>query len=208
MRFVMDVSEIVKQLGGSGSRSGGGSRDLSSAVNRLLFFVLRSVDGDLDSNGTTGNLFSVEGVDRLLLVFLGADVDEAVSLALPGITPAATDNAGRSDVDAGFGEQSFEAIIVDAEAKVGDKEHVLGGFACRVLASGTGWSRCTGLTSTRRLLGRSISGFSCSGSGLGSSFALSRGGSSLLLALEKHDLARGEGLALTSAASTQYTETS
>jgi hypothetical protein len=181
----MDVGKAVKQLSVNGSRTGGGRRDLSSAINKLLFFVVKSVDGDLDSNGTTANIPSVEGVDRRLLVFLGADVDETVSLAPPGI-PAATDNASRNDVDAGFGEQSFKAIIVDVEAKIGDEEGVLGGFACRVLASGTGKSRRTGLTSTRRPLGRSLSGFSSSGRSFGTRFALSRGGSSPLLALQKY----------------------
>jgi hypothetical protein len=99
--------------------------------------VTTSIDGDLDSDGTTANFLALEGVDGLLLFFLVTNVDKAVSLAPSGPTPPYSNDASGNDVETRIGEESSETIIVDVKAEVGDKENGLGGFADRILADGT-----------------------------------------------------------------------
>jgi len=106
---------------------------------------MRSIDGDLDGDGTTTDLLALEGVDGLLLFSLIANVDETVALALSGLTPPPSDDASRVDVKTRVSEESGEAGVVDVEAEVGNKENSLGRFANRVLTGGTRGTRGPGL---------------------------------------------------------------
>jgi len=108
---------------------------LSSAV------CTRSIDGDLDGDGTTANLLALESVDGLLLFGLVANVDEAVSLALSGLTPPPSNNASRANLETGISKESSEAGVVDVKAEVGNEENGLGGFADRILTGGTRGTR-------------------------------------------------------------------
>jgi hypothetical protein len=126
---------------GGGSRRSGGLDDgrASSLSGRLLVIILRrSVDGNLDCNLPATDLLAAERLDGFLLRILVANVDEAVALAAPGRSPAATHNASRGDGDASIREESSEAGIVDVETEVGNEEHGLGGLANGVFASWTG----------------------------------------------------------------------
>lgn len=103
------------------------SRNLSSLLD-LLFL---RVDGNLDSNLPSSNLFALEKFESLPLLVLGANVDESIALGATRLAPATTDDASRVDVDAGRSEKFRESSIVNGEAEVGDEEHGLGGFASR-----------------------------------------------------------------------------
>ena len=98
----------------------------------------RTIDGDLDSDGTTTDLLALEGVDGLLLFSLVTDVDETVPFALSGPTPGPSYDASGIDFETRISEESGEAIVVNVEAEVGNKENRLGRFPDRVLADGTG----------------------------------------------------------------------
>ena len=101
---------------------------------------MTSIDGDLDGDGTTTDLFALESVDGLLLFSLVTNVDEAVSLAPSGFAPPPSNDASRIDLDTGIGEESGEGVVIDVEAEVGNEENALGGFADRIL---TGRARGT-----------------------------------------------------------------
>lgn len=160
---------------GSGSRGGGGSTLLS-----ILMLLLGGVDSDLDGNRTTGNLLAFKSGDGLLLVLLRANVDEAVALAPPGLAPAATDDASRDDLETSLSEEGGEASIVNAEAKVGNEEHVLGGLSGGGLTLSTRGPGSTRLAGARGLLlGLALS----TGLGCGSLACSGGGRSRLLLAL-------------------------
>jgi len=104
-------------------------------LNSAVF--TRSIDGDLDGDGTTTDLLALESVDGLLLFSLVANVDEAVSLALSGLTPPPSNNASRANIETSVSKESSEAGVVDVEAEVGNEENGLGGFADRILTGGT-----------------------------------------------------------------------
>jgi hypothetical protein len=172
---------MQRRLGGDDSRVGGSGRRIGSRCLALFLLDLR-VDGDLDSDRATADILVVEGSDSLVLTCLVDDVDEAVTLAAAGVPPAAADDVGRLDLDAGVLEEGLEASVVEGEAEVGDKDHVLGRFAGRVLARST-----AGGTRSPRLLDTGCLGLAAlSGRGIGS-LALSEGGTltvdSLLLGL-------------------------
>jgi hypothetical protein len=129
--------------GGSISASGGGS----------VIVILGSVDGDLDSDGTTSDLLALESFNGLLLLLLATNIDKAVTLRASGMAPAFTDDAGRNDVDACLGEETSQASIVNVEAKVGNEKHGLGRFTSGVLTSRTRWAGLPGFPNTRLLFG-------------------------------------------------------
>ena len=129
---------------------------------------MRSIDGDLDGDGTTTDLLALEGFDGFLLFILVTDVDEAVSLALSGLTPPPTNNASRDDFETGISEESGETGIVDVEAEVGNEENGLGGFADRILTNGARGTGGPGLALPRLgsiLCGRISCGSVCRRSG-------------------------------------------
>lgn len=95
------------------------------------------IDGDLDGDGATTNLFALESIDGLLLFLLVTDIDKSVSLAPSGLTPPPSNDAGGNDMETCISKESGESGIVDAEAEVGNKENGLGGFADRILTGGT-----------------------------------------------------------------------
>jgi hypothetical protein len=148
-----------------------------------MVLLMGSVDGDLDSDGTTTDLLTIKGRDGLLLVFLRANINEAVTLALAGLAKAPADDASIDYGDASISEQVAESGIVNSKAKIGDEEHVLGRLAGRVLPCRARGARSPGLAGTR-LLGR-FSAFS--GGGLCGDLTLSWSSSSLLLALWQGD---------------------
>lgn len=136
----MDVEREITSTVESGCYMGS---DLGS-VRRLVVggiflstvVFARIVDGDLDRDGTTTDIFALEGVDGLLLFSLVTNVDEAVTLALSGLPPP-SDDASRVDVEASIGEESGEAGVVDVEAEVGDEENGRGRFADGIFTDGT-----------------------------------------------------------------------
>jgi hypothetical protein len=155
------------KLGGQ-SRIHGGILGGAFLLNYGLFligFVTLSIDCYLDGNGSSLDFFALEGGNGLLLLFLIADIDEAVALALARTTKLPADNASRNDVDTGFGEQFSERGIINVETKVGDKEHRLGGLASGFFVGSTTGTERAPFTSWLRLALRGR------GSGLG--FALS-----------------------------------
>jgi len=113
------------------------------------------VDSDLDSDGSSANVLALQGSDGLLLFFLVTDIDKAVALALPGLTPAPADDAGADNVNASLCEEGGKTGVVDTETKVGDEEHGLGRLASRILTSCASWTRGPGFFGTR-LFGRSL----------------------------------------------------
>ena len=173
-----DITEMEVRLGGGGgsSRGGGGVSGGSSTFSILV--LVGSVDGDLDGDGATGNLLALKSGNGLLLVLFRTNIDEAVALALPGVPPAAADDASRDHLEASLGEEGGEASVVNAEAKVGDEEHVLGRLSNRGLTLSTRGPGSTRLANARGLL-RGLGAF---GSSLGSG-SLAFSGGSLLLAL-------------------------
>jgi hypothetical protein len=141
----------------------------------LIGFVTMGIDCYLDGNGSSTNVFALEGGNGFLLFFLIADIDETVALTLARTTILPADNTSRNDVDTSFGEQLSERGVIDVETKVGDKEHRLGGLAIGFfVGSATGTGR-TLLASRPRLALRGR------GSGLG--FALSNCDGNLWLPL-------------------------
>jgi len=141
---------------------------------------MRSIDGNLDGDGTTTDLLALESVDGLLLFSLVTNVDEAVSLALSGLTPPPSNNASSDDFEAGVGEESSEAGIVDVEAEVGNEENGLGGFPNRILTGGTRGTRGPGFALPR--LGSILCGRISFGSVCGRSGGLSFGRPGLVTA--------------------------
>lgn len=97
---------------------------------------MRSIDGDLDSDGTATDFLALESVDGLLLFGLVANVDKAITLAPSGVTPPLSNDAGRNDLEAGISEESSKPVVVDVEAEVGNEENRLGRLANRILAGG------------------------------------------------------------------------
>jgi hypothetical protein len=140
---------------GAGGGSLGSSR---GAFLGSIFVVVGSVDGDLDGNGPAANFFALESFDRLLLLLFATNVDEAVALALPGLSPTPADNTGRCDSNTSIGEQGGETSVIDVEPKVGDKEHGRGLLSHRVLPSRARGTRSLGLADAGSLLsGRRVS---------------------------------------------------
>jgi hypothetical protein len=179
------------KLGSCGSGSSSAvcsSRSSSDVGNGGFILLLTRVDSNLNSDGPAANIFAFESCDRLLLLFLTSNIDEAVTLALPRATEAPADNASGVNGDTGIGEEGGKTCVVDVEAEIGDEEHCLGGFTSGVLAFRTRGTRGPRLAYTRLLgLGRSgsisISGCSRGGSSI-SSFS-TFGGLCLGLALEE-----------------------
>jgi hypothetical protein len=99
----------------------------------LLFL---RVNGNFDSNLPSSNLFALEKLESLLLLVLGANVDESIALGATRLAPATTDDTSRVDVDTGRSEEFRESSVVNGEAEVGDEEHGLGGFASRSFTDG------------------------------------------------------------------------
>jgi hypothetical protein len=118
---------------------------------------VRGVDSDLDGDGSSADLLPLQCCDGLLLFCLTTNVDKAITLALPGLTPAPADDAGADDVNASFGEKGRKTGIVNAETEVGDEKHGLGWLASGILTSGASWAGGPGLFGTR-LFGRRLRG--------------------------------------------------
>jgi hypothetical protein len=113
---------------------------------------MRGINGDLDCNLPSTDVFTLKGCDGLLLFSLRADVDEAITLAFPGLSPSPANNASRDDADTGFREESRKTSIINVETEVGNKEHGLGRFADGVFASRASGTGSLGLASARSLL--------------------------------------------------------
>ena len=131
----------------------------ASFICLLLVLLVLRVDGDLDSDGPATDLLSIEQLDRLELLLLGADVDEAKAFRFSGLSPATTNNASRVDFDAGIGEDGAELLVGDGKSEVGDEQVGLGGLASRLLASGAWGAGSPRLTRTGLLLALSICAF-------------------------------------------------
>jgi len=136
-----------------GNNLGSGDNSIRGlAVGGILLssgVFMTSIDGDLDGDGTTTDLLALESVDGLLLFSLVTNVDEAVSLAPSGFAPPPSNGASRIDLDTGISEESGKAGVVDIEAKVGNEENALGGFADRILTGGARRTRSPGLALPR-----------------------------------------------------------
>ena len=168
--------------GGVGAKRGNdlGGRDDNSIGNLAVGVILlnipgfvRGIDGDFDGDGTTTDLFTLEGVDGLLLFGLVTNVDKTIPLAPPGLTPPGSDDASGVDIETCISEECGEAGVVDVEAEVGNEENGLGWFADRVLTGGTRGTRSPGfalLVFGSILRGRISCRGICGGSG-GLSFA-------------------------------------
>jgi hypothetical protein len=164
---------------------GGGISTISRGGGGFISGVLvGGVDSNLDSDGASTNLLALQSSDGLLLLCLAANIDESVTLALPGLSPAPANDAGANDVDTSLSEEGGKTSIVNIETKVGDEKHGSGRFTGGILTRGTGWTRGLGLAHTRFLGGALGSGFSLSSwssSGLlGSGTVSTSGGGSLL----------------------------
>lgn len=112
-------------------------------LNSAVFMT--SIDGNLDGDSTTTDLFALESVDGLLLFSLVTNVNEAISLAPSRLAPSLSNNAGRIDIETRISEESGKAGVVDVEAEVGNEENCLGGFADRILTGRAGGTRSPGL---------------------------------------------------------------
>lgn len=99
----------------------------------LVGFLYIRVDGNLKNNFTTANFLALKGLDCLLLLLLGANIDKAIALGTAWLSPATADDASSDDSDSGLGEERGEGGVVDVEAEVRDEQHSLGGFAYRGL---------------------------------------------------------------------------
>lgn len=136
---------------------------LSFGLSLSLRLLLLGVHSDLDGDGPSTDLLALERLDSLGLSRLVANVDEAVALALTGLSPAAADDAGGVDSDARLGEDGGELLIADSEAEVRNEEHGLGGLASRLL-TGSAWGArsaglaLAGLLLTGLTLGTTLSG--------------------------------------------------
>jgi len=117
---------------------------INSVVFTFTFTFTRSIDGDFDGDGATTDLLALESVDGLLLFIFVTNVDKAISFALSRLAPPPSNDTSRVDIEAGIGEESGEAGVIDIEAEVGNKENGLGGFADRVLTGGTVGTRSPG----------------------------------------------------------------
>lgn len=145
----MDLGRWKSALdSGSGGRDGGslGGGDVRLRLTGLLL-VLGSVDGNFDGNLATADILALKSLDGLVLLGFITDINETVSLAATGLSPTTANNASRGDGDTGLGKELGETGILNVEAKVGDEEDGLGGFANGVFASST-------RSASRLLLGR------------------------------------------------------
>ena len=158
-------------------------------ANVLSFLFLGGIDSDLDSNEAATDFFALDCLDGLLLLFFAANVDEAIAFAPPRASKLSADDAGRDDIDTSVGEEGKQSLVVDVEAKVGNKERRCRGFANRILTGWTSVTWCSGLPWTKlfsgsRGLGRTFCGgcafnflwgvVFCSGCGLVPWLALKR----------------------------------
>jgi hypothetical protein len=64
-----------------------------------------------------------------------SNINEAITLALPGLSPPTTNNTSGDDGNASIHEQSTETSIINVETKVGDEQHRFGRLANRIFAS-------------------------------------------------------------------------
>jgi len=94
---------------------GGGSRGLFVGLPAIR------VDSNLEDDFTAANFLALKSVEGLLLLLLGTNIDEAITLGTAWLTPATADDASRDDVDSGLGEKRGEGGVVDSEAEVGDE---------------------------------------------------------------------------------------
>lgn len=147
--------------------SGVSSNRLSS---RLGFIIVGSVDRNLDGDLAPTDFFASKMFDSFLLLLLATDIDKAIALAFPGLSPTPAYNAGGDDFDAGFGEDGREGSIIDIEAKIGNEEHSGGGFTSWVLTFSTGRALDLGLANTRSLFGSGLGGGLLASGSRGSSF--------------------------------------
>jgi hypothetical protein len=103
----------------------------------LVESVVLSIDGDLDSDFPSSNFFALKELEGLLLLLLGADIDEAIALGATRLTPSTTNDAGRGDGNSGGSEEFGEGGVIDSEAEIGNEEHSLGRFTFRGFTDGT-----------------------------------------------------------------------
>jgi hypothetical protein len=132
----MKFGEVKNLEKSSGSHDG----DLGGASlsNSFLPGILgRSIDGDLDGDGSSANILALKSLNCLLLLDLVPDINKTVTLTLTGASILSANDASRDDIDAGISEQGSEGNIIDVETEIGDKEHRLGGFAGGLFACST-----------------------------------------------------------------------
>lgn len=100
---------------------GSGDSDWAIIGGLLVGFLYIGVDGNLKNDFTTTNFFALKGLDCLLLLLLGTNIDEAIALGPAWLTPATADDTSRDDGDSGVGEERGEGGVVDSEAEVRDE---------------------------------------------------------------------------------------
>lgn len=153
---------------GSGNLGIGGGRgrsDLKNGVLRvfldfffLMFLLMLSIDSDLNSDGPSANILAIEGSNCFVLLLFTSNVNESVTLAPPGLSPATTNNTSGVDMNAGISEESCEAGIFNGETQVGDEEDRLGELSNGIFTSGPLGARGTRFACARFLGGSCVRG--------------------------------------------------
>ena len=100
---------------------GGGDGDRARGGFLVVGFLYIGVDGNLKNNFTTANFLALKGLNCLLLLLLGANIDEAIALGTAWLAPATADDASSDDGDSSLREERREGGVVDIEAKVRDE---------------------------------------------------------------------------------------
>lgn len=111
-----------------------------------VFFFLRCVDGDLDNDGTATDFFILEEFDGFLLLLLVSYVNKTITFAFSGTPVSPANDASRDNVDTSLGKEGSEAVFINIEAEIGNKEHGLGRFSSRVFPRGAKGTLGPGLT--------------------------------------------------------------
>ena len=82
---------------------------------RTVFVSVLRVDGDFDLDCAAIDFLVLQLSQSLLLFFLILELNEAVTLALPRVTPAPPDDVSRVDLEASIGEDRSETSVVQIE---------------------------------------------------------------------------------------------
>lgn len=91
---------------------------LSLCRDRPIALLVRGVHSDLDCNGPALKFLTLESIHRLLLRLFVTNIDKAVALASPWVTPATTDNPSRCNRAPGLSENGCQTVIVERERQV------------------------------------------------------------------------------------------
>ena len=129
---------------------------------------MRGINSNFDSNGATANFLAFQSSNGFDLLFLAANVHEAITLAFPGLTPPPADNASGGNSNSSFCEECGQTSIIDGKTEVGNKKHGLGRFTDGVLSRRANNARGPRFADTRLLdLSWRLLAFGC-GRGRGS----------------------------------------